>query len=92
MSSSKFAKFVIDKLGITKTKPTVKELFQDKLGLSDNVSGQQGIGAFADEDLGSMIKFTSKRADTETINAKKLFENFYNTNVTKEGLVKTPKG
>lgn len=92
MSSSKFAKFVIDKLGITKPKPTVKELFQNKLGLSDNVSGQQGIGAFADEDLGSMIKFTSKRADTETINAKKLFENFYNTNVTKEGLVKTPKG
>ena len=92
MSRTKFVKFVTDKLGITKTNPTVKELFQDKLGLTDNVSGQQGIGAFADEDLGSMIKFTSKRADTETVNAKKLLENFYNKNVTQEGLVKTPKG
>ena len=78
MSSTRFVKFVTDKLGITKTKPTVKELFQNKLGLTDNVSGQQGIGAFADEDLGSMIKFTSKRADTEKVNVKKLLENFYN--------------
>lgn len=92
MSSTRFVKFVTDKLGITKTKPTVKELFQNKLGLTDNVSGQQGIGAFADEDLGSMIKFTSKRADSETVNVKKLLENFYNKNVTDEGLVKTPKG
>lgn len=92
MSSTRFVKFVTDKLGITKTKPTVKELFQNKLGLTDNVSGQQGIGAFADEDLGSMIKFTSKRADSETVNVKKLLENFYNKNVTDKGLVKTPKG
>lgn len=92
MSKRQFVKFVTDKLGITKTKPTVKELFQDKLGLSDNVTSNQGIGAFADENLGSMIKFSSKRANTETVNAKKLFENFHDEYVTKDGLIKPPKG
>jgi len=92
MSRTNFVKFVTDKLGITKTKPTVKELFQDKLGLSDNVTSDQGIGAFADENLGSMIKFSSKRANTETVNVKKLFENFYDKYATKEGLIKPPKG
>ena len=92
MSSTRFVKFVTDKLGITKTNPTVKELFQDKLNLTNYVKNNEGIGAYINENIPNLVKFSSKKADTQTINVKKLLENFYNEKVTKEGLVKIPGG
>lgn len=92
MSSTRFVKFVTDKLGITKTNPTVKELFQDKLNLTNYVKNNEGIGAYINENIPNLVKFSSKKADTQTINVKKLLENFYNEKVTKDGLVKIPGG
>ena len=91
MSSEKFVKFVTEKLGITKTNPTVKELFQNKLGLADNVSSKYGIGAYAEEDLGSMIRFSSKKANTETIDVEKFLKNYYNEKIAEDGLVNVGK-
>ena len=91
MSAEKFVKFVTDKLGIIKNNPTIKEFFGDGLGLS-TVSSNKGIGAYAEENLKAGLKLDTLRANKETINAEKFLKNYYNKNVSEDGIFNISAG
>lgn len=91
MSVTKFAEFASKALGINKNRVTFNELFRDKLGLTNQVVSNKGIGSFVDQDF-AKITINSKRADIEKVDSNKFLKNFYNQKVDEDGIIQITRG